>query len=783
MTASPIVNERTVRDLEFERVKAQIQRFAVSPLGQAAIAALLPTAELSAIERELKRVGEMREAILELGLAPGPMEDLEPILQRAHQTTSLDGPEFLMILKTLESGRCLREAILEGSYPELREIAERVHVFRELEGAIRRSFDEEGELSEDASPRLSQLYRRKRAVEEQVEERLKAFLNAPEYAGLIREPIITRRSSRLVIPIKSPSKHEIDCVVHDTSDSGQTLYIEPRSVVELNNEIRELEGEIRAEKTRILKELTGKIQQESRALQEMLRALRLLDGLYARAQYAQKLGCSVPRINTLGRIRLKGARHPLLDPERVVPIDIEFGEEHLGVLITGPNTGGKTVTLKTIGLLTLMIQSGIPIPADPESEFSIFERIRSDIGDEQSIQQNLSTFSSHMRNIVGILKESDARSLVLLDELGAGTDPQEGAALGIAILRRLLDKEARLVVTTHLSALKHFAYQHERLKTCSVEFDVQTLKPTYRLLEGVGASNAFIIAERLGLSTEIVSDAQHFLAEGAVRAEEIIRLLEQERLALSEERARLSQELEAARQQRRLFEERLRELEEERVEHLRAELRALELLLKETRHKLEQALHRARSGSEAEIKTELKRLEQTTQALAVAAEQVAQPPEEPLSFAQLKRGMRVRVEPLNQIGIVREIISTSRVEVEINGLRVQAKLGDLRPAPAEKAHGEEASPEPVVHEISLNSPGLELHVRGLTVSAALREVDLYLDRLVLGEIHKAYIIHGKGTGALRRAIGEQLARDPRVARFYPAPVQQGGEGITIVELK
>ncbi|OGF53849.1 MAG: hypothetical protein A2Z21_10400 [Candidatus Fraserbacteria bacterium RBG_16_55_9] len=788
MNASAIANERTLRDLEFERVKSEIKRLAASPLGAFAIDALSPALDLGAIQRELDRVEEMRRAVLELDLLPGPMDDLEPLLTRARETTSLGGEDFLVILRTLENGRRLREAILslEGVYPQLQEIAERIQVFRELEGAIRRSFDEEGELREDATPHLRQLYRRQHAVEEQVEARLKAFLNSPEYSSVIRENIITRRSSRLVIPIKSHFKHDVDCVVHDTSDSGQTLYIEPRSIVEANNEIRELDGEIRDEKIRILRELTGKVKQESRAIHETLIALRTLDGLYARAQYALKLRCCVPKLNTEGRIRLRNARHPLLDPQIVVPIDLAFGGSTLGVLITGPNTGGKTVTLKTVGLLTLMAQAGIPIPADPESELSTFEVIRSDIGDEQSIQQNLSTFSSHMKNIVGILKEVHARSLVLIDELGAGTDPQEGAALGIAILTALLWVQARLIVTTHFSALKHFAYQHEQLKTCSVEFDVKTLKPTYRLFEGVGASNAFIIAEHLGLPSEIVRDAMGFLSEGAVKAEEIIRLLETERVALSEERAHLTHEIEAAQAERRQFEERLHELELGKEEFLRAELRDLEKKLRETRLQLEQALHQARQTqrTEEKIKEELKRIEESKEELVAVAERVAEHPPQPLTFDSLVKGMRVRVEPLKQVGIVREITSETRIEVDISGLRVHARLSDLSSAPPEELSKRgQARADVMSHEISLDSPGLELHVRGLTVSEALREVDLYLDRLVLSDVRKAYIVHGKGTGTLRRVIRDYLNKDPRVERISAAPTQQGGEGITVVELK
>lgn len=792
MSQAAIVNQRTLRDLEFERVIDEIRRRAASRLGRSTIDALAPTNDLAAIRRELARVREMIEAVEDKALSLGPMEDLKPLLERARETTSLGGEEFLSILRTLESARRLKSAIgsLEGDYyEEMPKLAERIGIFRELEGAIRRSFDEDGELRETASPQLRRLTRRKRLVEERVESRLRDFLNAPEHSGLVREPLITRRSSRLVVPIKSHSKRELDCVVHDSSDSGQTLYVEPRSVVEDNNEIRELESEIRDEKLRILRELTTKVQAESRAIGETLAALATLDGLYARARYALDRDCAIPELTARGRIRLRGARHPLLDPETVVPVDLSFGDRHLGVLITGPNTGGKTVTLKTVGLLTLMAQSGIPIPADPESELSVFGKIRSDIGDEQSIQQNLSTFSSHMKNLVGILGEIDSDSLVLIDELGAGTDPQEGAALGIGILERLLEIGARLLVTTHFSALKHFAYKHPALTTCSVEFDVQTLRPTYRLLEGVGSSNAFIIAERLGLSPDIVSDAKGSLSEGAVKAEEIIRLLERERIALSQERSHLEREREQARREEEQYKRRLEALEAGKEAALRAELKELEGHLHKTRRELERALHRIhQQADEAGLKEELKRLESAREGLQTAAERAFASEQARLSPDALHEGMRVRVRPLDQVGVIREIGGERRIEVDVEGMRVEVELDDVEAVPVERHKlREERKPRSRRvegrHEFSPAGPALELNVRGLTASEALREVDLYIDRLMLNDVYRARIIHGKGTGTLRREIRAHLSADPRVARCYPAPAREGGDGATIVELE
>jgi DNA mismatch repair protein MutS2 len=781
-----IVNDKTLRDLEFDRVKEEIKKYCSSVLGFAALAELEPMIDLERIQRELQLVREMINALGAANIFIGPMEDLGPVLDRAREVTSLSGEDFLFILKTITSGRELSEMLrnLEGEYEGLKRLAGRIQFYRELEGAIHRTFDEDGEMREDASPLLRQLNSKKRILEERVESKLKSFLNGSQYSKMIQEHVITRRSSRLVIPIKSSYKHEIDCVVHDSSDSGQTLYIEPRTVVETNNEIRELQGEIRDERLRILRDLTVKVQQESRSLRESLHVLQRLDGIYARARYATEMNCSAPQLSQSGRIRLRNARHPLIDPKVVVPIDLDLGSPHQGILVTGPNTGGKTVTLKTVGLLCLMAQSGMPIPADAESELCLFESIRSDIGDEQSISQNLSTFSSHMKNIVSILGEVDEKSLVLIDEIGAGTDPQEGAALGISIIRSLMASRAMLIITTHFSALKHFAYQTEELKACSVEFDVETLKPTYRLIEGVGSSNAFVIAQRLGLSTDVVSDAQGFLSEGAVKTEEIIRLLELEKVELSKDRRRTIREANDAEILRKRFERQLGELETDQEKHLRAELVELERMLKSTRKELEQAIHQTRTASEDQLKSSLHNIDRTEREFKVVQEKVAPSHGPRIDFENLLVDLPVFVVPLNQIGIVREIKNENSIEVDLQGLRVRTKLADLRstnaPIPIEENHTKRS--EAVSHEFSTASPGLELHVRGMTVSDALHEVDVYLDRLVLSGLDRAFIIHGKGTGTLRRVIRSKLKDDIRVKDFSSALAAEGGDGITVVEL-
>jgi DNA mismatch repair protein MutS2 len=776
-----VANERTLRDLEFAKVKEIIKGFASSPLGREWVEELAPSANPAVIRVRLARVEELRRLLEEQGFSPGVIHDLRPILEEARQSTSLPPEEFLPILETVRAARTLRERLLAlKGFPRLQEIARGLGVFRELEENIARTIDEQGELREGASPRLRELTLRRRAVEERVKNELEAILQSPAYAGAIQDAVITRRGGRLVVPIKAGARHLLDWVVQDSSDSGQTLYVEPPAVVEGNNELRELEGQIREERLRILKELTARLKLEERRLRKTLRALGVLDGLYAAARFAQEFRCASPRLNLHGHVHLISARHPLLPRASVVPIELDFGAGNYGVLITGPNTGGKTVTLKTIGLLTLLAQAGLQIPASPDSELAIFKRVRSDIGSEESIEQSLSTFSSHMRNIIGILREVDSETLVLLDELGAGTDPQEGAALGIAILRYLLLKGAKLAVTTHFSALKRFAYLDPRLKTCSVEFDVETLAPTYRLLEGVGASNALIVAERLGLSREIVEEAKRAIPEGEVRVEEIIRDLQHERSLIRQEREELEERLREAGRLQREYAERLRRIREEKEQALSAELRELEELLRRTRRALEEALHRARE--EAEARRALQELGRLEAELEAAGQRLAEQERSPISLEELRVGDRVYLLGAERVGVVREVLDEGRIAVELDGRRVWARLADLRRPEVEPQGREAPRPRPA-YELSFKPEvKLELSVHGLTTVEALSKVDRYLDRLLLAEVGKGYIIHGKGTGALRRAIREHLKELPFVKAFYSAPPREGGDGVTVVEL-
>jgi DNA mismatch repair protein MutS2 len=775
-----VTNAKTLKDLEYDKLKEILKSFACSEMGRELIENLRPSADRETVQRELDRVWELRAALLETDLALGPLPDIRPLLRRAHQTTALSGSEFLEISETLGQIRRLRDRLFDQEHSSsLRELGERIYVFRELEENIARVFDEDGEVRPTASPRLRELTAQKRILEDRVQRQLQSLIQSGQLAGVLQDTVITRRSGRFVIPIKSAAR--LDAVVHDSSDSGQTLYVEPTSVVAENNKIRELDGEIRDEQLRILRELTQRLQAESRRIEETLKVVAYFDLLYAKAQFALHLRCHRPHLTTDGSLHVIEARHPLLDQTMVVPIELRLGEPFQGIVITGPNTGGKTVSLKTVGLLTLMAQSGIPIPAAPDSSVALFKKVFTDIGDEQSIQQNLSTFSAHMKNLVEVLREADSETLVLIDELGAGTDPTEGAALGIAILQTLLGSNAKLIVTTHFSAIKHFAYQHPKLKTCSVEFDIETLAPTYKIVEGVGASNALIIAERLGVPESVIALAKAHLTEGQVRVEDIIQKLQQERSELAQERGRVKDRAEELERMHAEYAAKLSELRAKREAALTQELRDLEGLLKRARAELEQALHRAKhEADETRLRETLRELHERERHLTEVGQQLREEPiDVPLKLEELREGMQVQFRGSKRAGVVRQIVNRDRIEIDLGGLRVWAKLADLvQPTVARESERQKVS----VWATATSAPQLELNVRGMTVSEAIRELDLYLDRLVLAGLTRGYIVHGKGTGVLRREIRKHLASLPIVKGFDSAPPNQGGDGVTIVEL-
>lgn len=774
-----VADDKTTRNLEYDPLKQRIRAFATSPLGQAAIDTLTPLADQAAIE---KGMAEVKEALSFLQrktrFSLSGLQDLAPLLQRAKEQTSLGGKELLLVLRTIEITHQVRAALLsQEDFHLLGAFAERLSEAGDLGKRIYRAIDENGEIRVDASPTLKRLTQKRRMLEERVERKLREVID--RHPELISEPVITRRMGRLVIAIKSGATGTRDFVVHDHSATGQTLYAEPTSLVPENNAISGIEDGIREERVRILRELTGALKQHESTFLRNQMILAHLDSLFARAAYAIANRCSFPHFSD--RIVLVEARHPLLPVEKAVPITLSLGEHSRMAVITGPNTGGKTVTLKTIGLLTLMTQSIIPIPASCDSELVLVSKVRSDIGDEQSIAQNLSTFSGHMRNIVSILKAADTDTLVLLDELGAGTDPQEGAALGLAILENLLESEALVAVSTHLTPLKYFAIRHPAVKTASMEFDAVTLSPTFRVIEGIpGRSNAFVIASSLGLADVLVERARSFFSQGEIRAEDIIEELQRERQAMLRYRQKAQQELSEAKRQREIYEERLADFERAKEEALTSELKELDSFLRRAQERTEHLLAKMHENTAMEeAKAAYQKFAGLRQELRKYEESIPRHEGEPLPSSALHVGRLVHVRSLNANGRIVQLSARGKVTVDLEGIRVTTGVSDLsatKGKPKVESHFQQPSP-PSARQISL-----QLNVRGLTTSEALREVESYLDQLLLADVRSASILHGKGTGTLRDAVRGYLSSCSFVHSFGPATSQEGGDGVTVFGL-
>jgi len=789
-----VANEKTLHDLEFDRLKDVVKEYASSSLGQESVASLDPLTDRETIEQGM---AEVSEAISYLNrysrFSLGGVEDIAPLLAQAEEQSFLSGESLLLVLRTIDATQQIRTRLTTADEVDvIKRYAARLFDGSSLAKRIRRAIDEGGEVRDDASPALRDLTRKQRTLEARIEKKLRATIDRnPE---LISEPVLTRRNGRLVIPIKSGAIGQMEAIVHDRSATGQTLYAEPSALVPDNNALAQLSGEIRDERVRILRELSKAFVEKRAPLLRDRSILAHLDSLFARASYAISNRCAFPRLST--RIALQDARHPLLNVDRVVPISLSMGGSLRMAVITGPNTGGKTVTLKTIGLMTLMTQAIIPIPASPDSEIRIVSKIRSDIGDEQSISQNLSTFSAHMKNIVTILREADDDSLILLDELGAGTDPQEGAALGLSIIEALLESEALVAISTHLTPLKFFAIRHPEVKTASMEFDVRTLSPTFRVVEGVpGKSNAFVIAERLGLSSDLVNRARSFLSKGEIRAEDIIEELQRERQTMIRHRQKAEQELAAAERMKQAYREKIEAFEQEKEGTLSSRTRELDTFLRNSQAHVENLLAQLNATRDDEAARaayrELVRIRQELQQkdtrvgdtrvgdTRVGDVRVSLGKESAQASSEsLRVGQTVHVRSLDADGQVMHILPHGKVAVDLAGVRLLTDIKDIEPSKGRKRDRAKAESHQAIRTRSSSVP-LQLNVRGMTVAEAMRDVEIYLDQLLLADIKHASILHGKGTGALRDAIRDYLSSSSLITSCGAGTPREGGDGITV----
>ena len=643
-------------------------------------------------------------------------------------------------------------------------------------------------MLDSASAALGRVRSELRTVQSRLTEKMNSFLQGSAYKTIIQEPVITIRSDRYCIPIKADHRGQFPGIVHDASASGATLFIEPTAVVEMGNKRKQLAVKEREEVEKVLAALTAKVAEESHRILATLNVVGLLDSIAARAKLSIMQGATSPFLNDTGAIDLLGARHPLLEGE-VMPIDMNLGKDFSALLITGPNTGGKTVALKTIGLLTLMAASGMHVPAEPGTELSIFENVYADIGDEQSIEQSLSTFSSHLNNIVRITNGSNNNTLVLMDEVGAGTDPAEGAALAKAIIDYLLEHGAKIVATTHYGELKEYAYLRDGVENASVEFDPESLRPTYRLMIGIpGSSNAFAIASRLGLDKEIIDAANHNIATHEEATEELIRQIEESHKAAAEQRKTAERHARDAEILRKRYEQQLGGIEsvKSRVE-TKTKQRAesiIEAYSRKLENTLEQlAAQKADTKRAQDLKKKAEKLIDQLEEQTVKRVEVAEYKDEKLDKGtSLTPGTHVGIAGVNQDGEIVEPPEAGKVVVLIGAMKVTVSLSSLR-----KPHAQaEVRPQKTTESISLQKARdfhSEIHLRGMRVEPALIELDKYVDDAIAAGVPSVRIVHGKGTGQMRQAVWEYLKRHKGINSYRLGEQAEGGSGVTVAEMK
>lgn len=785
------MEDRLFRTLEFNKVIQQLLDHAASSLGREKIEKLRPTNRLEEANDWQAITFEAYTVIRLKGSVPfGGIRDIRPSVARARLGASLNTAELLDIAGTIHGGWRLRKFIEslteENNLPRLHGFSGQIERLNDIEEEINSCIDEHGVVVDHASSTLAQLRSQIRSTESRIKDRLETIIRSSSYQKMLQESIVTVRGDRYVIPVKQEYRHVFGGMIHDQSASGATLFIEPEAVVQANNQLRELKLKEEREIERILLRLAGIVAEQAEQLDINVKMLAELDFAFAKAKYAHRIKATQPKLNDNGYMRLNKGRHPLIPLQEVVPIDVELGKNFTSLIITGPNTGGKTVTLKTIGLHALMAASGLHLPAMEDSEMAIFSGVFADIGDEQSIEQNLSTFSGHMTNIIRILNNIDDSSLVLLDELGAGTDPTEGAALAMAILDHMYQKGAKVVATTHYSELKAFAYNREHVLNASVEFDVETLRPTYRLLIGVpGRSNAFAIASRLGLSSDIIEEAKGHVSLEDTRVETMIASLEENRLAAEQDRlhmAALRKEMDALHEQ----------LEQERIEFAREKNR----LLQQAEEEAARSVATARKEAD-EIISELRKMAQEEQVgikehklieakkrlqeSVPAFEREKEKKKKTADKETLKVGDEVKVISLGQKGEIIADLGNKEYQIQLGILKMNIKADDLTLIKSSKK--KEVVPFTRVKISSRETIKTELDLRGYTIDDALPVIDKYLDDAVMSNLHQVALIHGKGTGALRVGVHNFLKKHRSVKSFRFGGQGEGGLGATIVELK
>ena len=786
--------EKSLLKLELDRVLEQLAERAGSELGKIACRNLRPTSDLEEVQALL----DQTTAACDLSTRKGyphfyEAQDVSFSLERADRGGALNPKELLRIAGTLRCARTVKgytaedeaATVLDGMFLSLTPN-------KYLEDKIFGAILSEEEIADNASPTLADIRRHKKVQSAKIRDSLQKIISSPAYAKSLREPIITIRDGRYVVPVKSECKNDVPGLVHDISGSGGTLFVEPMSAVNANNALRELELKEKKEIERILAEMSAEAAAHREDINTNVKILVDLDVIFAKAKLAYHMRAWAPMMNDTGKVELRKARHPLLDPATAVPITVRLGTDFDSMIITGPNTGGKTVTLKTIGLLTLMAECGLHIPAGDGSRLSTFDAILADIGDEQSIAQSLSTFSSHMRTIVDVVEECDDRTLVLFDELGAGTDPAEGAALAIAIIEFCRTMGSRVVATTHYAEMKLYAMQTKGVINASCEFDVETLRPTYKLLIGIpGKSNAFAISRKLGLPEHILKEADDLVGKSDKDFEDVLSQLEQQRQQMEvarQEAERLRQETAKIKQQSEEFNEQLRREREKAMAAARKEAQQIIEDARITANRVGEELkllkkqlqESADTANLNQKQTELRRsLNEAESKLKVNAsvERRPEPKREILvgdTVELLKLGTKASVIGINKDGTY---------EIQAGIMKLKAKKSEIYLLENENPYVQKGRPKHSGREMKVAAMNPEVDLRGMDSVEAICVMDRYLDEAMRSNFKQVRIIHGKGTGVLRKAVHESLKRNKYVKKYRLGVYGEGEDGVTIAEFE
>lgn len=786
------MNERALRILEFNKIKEKLKKYAITSGGKSLVEELVPYDSSYEVKNALEETKEAHDLIVNKGNPPFEgLHDIREGLERAQKGGTLSAGQLLFVGNMLRCSRKVKEYLgrkeEEQSYPKIEDLGYILSPISSLESEIERSIISEEEISDKASSSLYNIRRNLKEKNSSVREKINSIVRSN--AKYLQDSIYTMRGDRYVLPVKAEYKGAVPGLVHDLSSTGATFFIEPMSLVNINNEIKELKLKEEAEIERILLELSRKVKENSDVLKSNMKILLQIDFIFAKGKYSLSIRGTMPEVKEDGSFNLIDARHPLIDAQKAVASDMYLGEAFTALMITGPNTGGKTVTIKTVGLTHLMAMSGLLICAREGSSISFYKEVFADIGDEQSIEQSLSTFSSHLTNIVEVMKYADKDTLALFDELGAGTDPTEGAALAIAIIETLKDRGTKIIATTHYSELKSYALRTLGVENASVEFDIETLRPTYRLQIGIpGKSNAFEISRRLGLDNFVIEKAKEHMSQENIQFEDLIRDLQEKSIKANKDAREAQKFRMQAESEKRNYEEKLKRLETIRDKAYNEARRDAKEIIAKAKDEADEILKAMREleklgisgGGRKRLEEERKKLKDSLDDRESAI--LDQRENSGAVIEKVSLGMEAFLPSLNQRVIVVSMPDNrGEVQVEAGIMKINVKLKDLRMAENAPSFKEKKKKR----EVNLNLKSIEskIDLRGLDSEEACYRTDKYLDEACISNLGEVAIVHGKGTGVLRQAINNMLKRHPHVKSYRLGVYGEGGDGVTMVELK